>query len=87
MARPDRRHAGEALQFIENANKKVGVKLGITTFFAVGAPLSEQIYKICTLLSTAIVENRRARRRPATRKPFADAGSRGALGEPEGGGR
>jgi hypothetical protein len=50
------------LQLIEKAGEKVGVNLGIATILAVGAPLSEQIYKICTQLSTAIVENRPRRR-------------------------
>ena len=31
--------------------------MGITPFFRIWALLSAQIYKICTLLSTGIVEN------------------------------
>jgi hypothetical protein len=68
------------LQSIEKTDEKVGAKLGIATILAVGAPLSEQIYKICTLLSTAIVENHSPGAPRAPWKAFADAGSRGSPG-------
>jgi hypothetical protein len=80
-------HPGERSQSIENAGEKVGAKLGIATFLPMGAPLSEQIYKICTLLSTAIVENRRPQRLTDLRKAFAGAGFGGIPGERPAGGR
>jgi hypothetical protein len=46
-------------------------------------PLSERIYKICTLLSTGFVENIGIAARAVARKPLPDAGFRGAAGAPQ----
>lgn len=56
----------------EIVKEKGGVILGIATFFRAGALLSEQIYKICTLLSTGFVENVRADDRETAREALPD---------------
>jgi hypothetical protein len=60
--------------------QKVGAKLGITTFLPSGAPLSARIYKICTQLSTAFVENHRAPAATGPWKALTGAGLRAVLG-------
>jgi hypothetical protein len=67
-------------QVIEKLKQKVDAKLGIATFFPAGAPLSARIYKICTLLSTAFVENPRSAAARGPRKALTGAGLRTALG-------
>lgn len=61
----------------EIVREKGGVILGIATFFRAGALLSEEIYKICTLLSTGIVENVRGDDRQTARKALPDVVFRG----------
>jgi hypothetical protein len=51
----------------------VGANLGIATFSPVPARLSAGIYKICTLLSTVIVENTASANLHIGRKPLPGA--------------
>jgi hypothetical protein len=63
-------------QLAESIWKKGGVNLSTTTIFRAPAPLSLQIYKIYTLLSTVIVENMSQQAPAVCRKalPGADFG-------------
>jgi hypothetical protein len=65
------------LQTIEMNIEKGGAILGIATFFPVPALLSAPIYKICTLLSTGIVENMPQQRAAPRRKALCGAASGG----------
>ena len=55
----------------------VAAKLGMTMNFVLQAPLSTGIYKICTLLSTAFVDNPSGRLTPPAPQALSGAGSRG----------
>jgi hypothetical protein len=56
--------------------KKVGQIMGTATNIPAGTALSDQMYKICTLLSTGFVENHAADQAAAPRKPLSGAGFR-----------
>ena len=63
----------EISQIIEISKEKCGANLGIATFFPAPALLSALIYKICTLLSTGIVENTVLTRTAPLRKALCGA--------------
>ena len=69
------------LQGAEIVGEKGGVILGSATFFRAGALLSAQIYKICTLLSTGIVENVLDHVRSTAREALPDAAFRAVPSE------
>jgi hypothetical protein len=69
-------------QTLEIGTEKGGAILGIATISPAPALLSAPIYKICTLLSTGIVENIARRRAPPGRKALSGAAFGGMAGLP-----
>jgi hypothetical protein len=64
--------------------KKVGQIMGTATNIPAGTALSDQMYKICTLLSTGFVENHAGHRTATPLKPLSGAGF-GAMPQAPGG--
>jgi hypothetical protein len=69
---------GNWQQLTVSMGKNLGEISGIPTFFGGQTTLSERIYKICTLLSTGIVENARRAMVATSRKALPVADFRGS---------
>ena len=73
MTESERSAMGAPLQAFVMVTEIAGANLSIATISPARAALSEQIYKICTLLSTGIVENMTHATPAIGRKPLPGA--------------